>query len=45
MVTCAVFAIAKIKAFLATAIKGTFGIVAVSIDVTVVGIGNTFVYI
>lgn len=44
MVTCAVFAIA-IKAFLATAIKGTFGIVAVSIDVTVVGIGNTFVYI
>ena len=44
MVTCAVFATA-IKAFLATAIKGTFGIVAVSIDVTVVGIGNTFVYI
>ena len=44
IVTCAVFAIA-IKAFLAAAIKRAFGIAAVSIDVTIVGIGNTFVYI
>lgn len=44
IVTCAVFAVA-IKAFLAAAIKRAFGIAAVSIDVTIVGIGNTFVYI
>ena len=44
VVTCAFFAIA-IKPSLAAAVKGTFGIVALSIGITVVRIGGTLVYI
>ena len=42
--TCAVFAIA-LKPNQATAVEGTFSIVALGINVAVMGIGGTLVYI